>query len=140
MAGSRRSDVMGGGEVPASPLTQPPQPPQVPRLPPLAEPTELLASLREVARRVPAQARDSAPRILAAHAAGTWRVATGPDLETVQAAFAAARREIWLWVQGNRTWEQLGVSLTGRVERRLAVRSEVSRPRRFMIDALHQCG
>jgi hypothetical protein len=88
-------------------------------LAPLAEPAALAASLREAARHSPAQARDSAPRILAAHAASAWQDdGAGPAREAVEAAFASARREIWLWVKGNRAWEQLAASLAGRVERR----------------------
>ncbi|HLI44995.1 MAG TPA: hypothetical protein VKU92_11080 [Acidimicrobiales bacterium] len=90
-----------------------------PRLAPLAEPAGLLAVLREAARQAPAQARDSAPRVLAAHAARAWQDGAGPAREAVEAAFASARREIWLWVKGNRSWEQLAGSLAGRVERRL---------------------
>jgi hypothetical protein len=89
-----------------------------PGLAPLAEPAVLAASLRETARHAPAQARDSAVRVLAAHAVSAWQGERGPARETVEAAFASARREIWLWVKGNRAWEQLAASLAGRVERR----------------------
>jgi hypothetical protein len=34
---------------------------------------------------------------------------------------AAYRRELWLWVMGERTWAQAGGGLLGRVQRRLPV-------------------
>jgi hypothetical protein len=88
---------------------------------PLSEPLELLASLRDLARRQPERARESAPQLLADYASRSWAAPswTGWDLTAVEAAFAAARREIWLWVKGNRVWDQLEVALVGRVARRL---------------------
>lgn len=90
-------------------------------MPALAEPTELLASIRQLSRQSPARARATAPKSLAAYAWESWRaVLEESDLELVdvEAAFSAARREIWLWVKGNRVWAQLSVHLAGRVARR----------------------
>jgi hypothetical protein len=92
-------------------------------LAPLVEPGDLLDSLRAVAARSPDEARERAPQLLADYAVESWRGAladTGAGPDTVQEAFSAAAREIWLWVRGNRVWEQLSVMLAGRVSRRIS--------------------
>ncbi|MGO9196708.1 MAG: hypothetical protein ACLQK4_06240 [Acidimicrobiales bacterium] len=92
-------------------------------LTPLDEPVKLLASLRKRAGSNPADIRENAPRELAAHAWQQWREplsSLGLGEEHVQHAFATAKREIWLWVRGNRVWDQLRAHLAGRVLRRSA--------------------
>ncbi|MGO9558457.1 MAG: hypothetical protein ACLPQS_11305 [Acidimicrobiales bacterium] len=92
-------------------------------LTPLDEPERLLASLRRRAGTQPDRIRDIAPRELAAHAwkQQQWREAleaAGLGQEHIRHAFATAKWEIWLWVRGNRVWEQLSAHLIGRLVRR----------------------
>ncbi|MGH9043519.1 MAG: hypothetical protein ACRDVP_01530 [Acidimicrobiales bacterium] len=49
-----------------------------------------------------------------------WRVldAAGMDRDRFFAVAASYRREIWLWLMGERTWAQCASGLLGRVERR----------------------
>jgi hypothetical protein len=50
-----------------------------------------------------------------------WQVLAGAGFD--RAAFdnvvRAYRRELWLWLHGDRTWEQCCSGLIGRIERRL---------------------
>jgi hypothetical protein len=87
----------------------------------LDEPLELLAELRATALEQPAAARASAPALLALHAAEVWGEqleALGVPSSLVTSAFATCRREIWLWVDGDRRWQQLAGHLAQRVLRR----------------------
>jgi hypothetical protein len=87
----------------------------------LDEPVELLAELRATGREQPAAARASAPTLLALHAAEAWEQqlqALGVASSLVTHAFATCRREIWLWVEGDRRWQQLATHLAERVLRR----------------------
>ena len=43
----------------------------------------------------------------------------GMDRDRFGEIVAAYRRELWLWVMGERTWAQAGGGLLGRVQRRL---------------------
>ena len=45
------------------------------------------------------------------------------DLRTIVLAY---RREIWLWLAGERTWAQCCSGLIGRISRRIAVRDSAS--------------
>ncbi len=49
-----------------------------------------------------------------------WRVlaASGLNRGDLEAVVVAYRREIWLWLAGERTWEQCCSGLLGRMERR----------------------
>jgi len=90
------------------------------RLVPPNEPAPVLASLRRLAREDPSVARLVGPERLAAALGEAWhgslgRVGASPA--DLRAVFAAANREIWLWVMGNRTWAQLVEHLAGRAER-----------------------
>ena len=85
------------------------------------EPVELLSELGREARDRPAATRATAPRLLAQHAVAVW----GPQLEAldippevVANAFETCQREIWLWVDGDRRWDQLAPHLAQRVARR----------------------
>jgi hypothetical protein len=53
---------------------------------------------------------------------GRWRVLERHGLSETQfaAVVLAYRRELWLWLGGDRTWEQCCGGLAGRVGRRLA--------------------
>ena len=87
----------------------------------LDEPLELLSEFRAAARDRPAAARASAPALLAAHASLAWETQLdelGMPTTAVTHAFETCRREIWLWVQGDRRWEQLATHLVQRVVRR----------------------
>jgi hypothetical protein len=87
----------------------------------LEEPVELLAELRVAARERPAAARANAPGLLAQHAAEAWEDeldALGVPAPLVVHAFETCRREIWLWVDGDRRWQQLAPHLARRVLRR----------------------
>jgi hypothetical protein len=72
----------------------------------MAEPVELLDDLRALAAERPAPARSAAPGRLAAVATAAWQdrlVRHGVPSTAVGAAFETARREIWLWVEGDRS-------------------------------------
>ncbi len=87
----------------------------------LEEPLEVLAVLRALAADRPAVARARAPRALASYAFEQWREALGPlgiDGGLLLQAFERGKREIWLWVTGDRRWSQLAPSLAARVARR----------------------
>lgn len=49
--------------------------------------------------------------------------AHGMDRAAFSAVVVGYRRELWLWLAGDRTWEQCGTGLIGRIGRRLAVRT-----------------
>jgi hypothetical protein len=53
---------------------------------------------------------------------GAWRGELGPagaSFNDVRRATSDYRREVWLWVAGERTWSQMAEGLAGRVDRRL---------------------
>ena len=50
---------------------------------------------------------------------GPALAAAGMDRDRFGAIVAGYRRELWLWVMGERTWAQSGGGLLGRVRRRL---------------------
>ena len=53
-----------------------------------------------------------------------WRATlepAGTERETFMDIVAGYRREVWLWILGDRTWEQMLSGLAGRVSRRLSV-------------------
>ncbi len=53
---------------------------------------------------------------------GRWRVlaTAGVDQAGLVAIVTGYRREIWLWLAGERTWQQCCAGLVGRIERRAA--------------------
>jgi hypothetical protein len=57
---------------------------------------------------------------------GSWGPAlraAGMDRGRFDQIVAAYRRELWLWVMGERTWAQAAGGLLGRVQRRLPAQS-----------------
>lgn len=85
------------------------------------EPLEVKAELRVILATEPAAARAAAPRMLASHALESWAeqleaLAVSPAVVTH--AFETSRREIWLWLAGDRRWDQLARHLGARVLRR----------------------
>lgn len=58
-----------------------------------------------------------------------WQVLAqaGMGAEAFEAAVTAYRRELWLWLAGERTWGQCCSGLIGRVERRLGQSTGTSR-------------
>jgi hypothetical protein len=88
------------------------------------EPAGLRARTRALARRDPAAAAERLAR-------GEWITrplwrSWGPALERagmgralLRRIAADDRRELWLWVMGERTWAQCADGLLGRVRRRL---------------------
>jgi hypothetical protein len=79
-----------------------------------AEPVHLLARLRTIAATDPARARALLPVEVAALAA----VGAGASPEDVERACDSYARELWLWLAGERTWEQCCEGLSGRIGRR----------------------
>jgi hypothetical protein len=87
----------------------------------LEEPVGLLTELRAVALREPAAARSAAPIELSAYARSVWAdqlEGLGVAPAVVTHVFATFRREIWLWLEGDRRWDQLAGHLAARVARR----------------------
>jgi hypothetical protein len=103
--------------------TDPAEAPAVELAPP-PEPAALRARTRALAERDPAAAAELLGR-------GEW--ITGPlwrcwgaalrpagfGRERLRALAADYRRELWLWLVGERTWAQCADGLAGRVRRRL---------------------
>ncbi len=89
----------------------------------MEEPVDLLRDLRVLAADRPALARAEAPGRLASLAVPAWHdqlARFGAPTAVIGRAFQAAGREIWLWVEGDRNWGQLGSHLAGRVGRRVS--------------------
>ena len=87
----------------------------------LEEPVDVLSELRALVASEPAAARSAAPRLLAAYAIEVWAdQLEGLDVPpaVVTHAFETFRREIWLWLEGDRRWDQLAGHLGARVLRR----------------------
>jgi hypothetical protein len=78
-----------------------------------AEPVHLLARLRTIAATDPARARALLPVEVAALAAA-GAAASHEDVERACDGYA---RELWLWLVGERTWEQCYDGLSGRIGR-----------------------
>ncbi len=85
------------------------------------EPLELRDRLRAVAALSPQQARDLLGTEMAEAVA--CRLPTPPSERAwaeIAAACAGYRRELWLWLAGERTWQQCAGGLAGRISRRQA--------------------
>ena len=104
--------VAGGGEASEA-------------LAPIPEPRRARAELREIAGEDPARARELVAEQVTRRC---WR-AWGPALRGLgmrRSAFAAVvtedGRETWLWVMGDRQWDDLVEALAGRALRRVPAR------------------
>ncbi|HXY44670.1 MAG TPA: hypothetical protein VEH29_10820 [Acidimicrobiales bacterium] len=117
------TEGLGFLEGQGRPLGRKPVPPSV-TLTTLEEPVEVLAELRALLAPEPAAARSAAPGLLAAHAVAIWSdqlKGLGIRPEVVTHAFETLRREIWLWLEGDRRWDQLAGHLGARVVRRASL-------------------
>lgn len=113
---------------PLDPSGPPPFPPPPASPEPPTEPGQLRLSLRADAERDPEGLRvrlsdpasqagaDSVP-VWLWQAWGTELGAGGADLSALGAAAAALGREVWLWVMGEREWDELAGLLYGRAVR-----------------------
>ncbi len=93
-------------------------------LAPPPEPTELRARTRALAEQDPAGAADLLDRgtWIAGELWQAWGAAlerAGMGHERLAEIAADDRRELWLWVMGERTWAQCAGGLAGRIRRRL---------------------
>jgi hypothetical protein len=106
-----------------------------PDLPLPEEPVELRARTRALVEQAP-------ERGAALVDAGSWIAdplwdhwgstlePAGMDRERFLVVVADYRRELWLWVMGERTWAQTTDGLAGRVRRRLGATRRRRRPAR----------
>jgi len=104
---------------PPDPAVNGPPDPTVPE-----EPVELRARTRALVEEAPERgaALVDAASWIADPLWERWRPALEPagmDRERFLRVVAGYRRELWLWVMGERTWEQSAGGLLGRVRRRL---------------------
>lgn len=88
----------------------------------------------ELRRRTRALIEQDPERGAAVAEAGAWLAdplwivwgpalrSAGLDRDRFGEVVAGYRRELWLWVMGERTWAQAGGGLLGRVQRRLPAR------------------
>jgi hypothetical protein len=88
------------------------------------EPAELRERVRALARQDPAAAGDllGAGEWITEPLWRRWGPAlerAGLDREWLRRLAVGYRRELWLWVAGERTWAQCAGGLLGRVRRRL---------------------
>jgi hypothetical protein len=51
---------------------------------------------------------------------GAWFFQQNADRAALTRILASYQRELWLWVAGERTWQQCAEGLAGRITRRLA--------------------
>jgi len=119
MSGHLRPDPAGSGQV--DPSTGDGRPADLPRLAEPVVPTTV---------RGPGGRRDVHPAAveelvttLAGTAAETWGevLAThGRDALWLRRLVATYRRELWLWLVGERRWDAVEAGLAGRVARRLS--------------------
>ena len=92
------------------------------RLLDLAEPTALRQRLRDLARTDTETAQSEANRLLAAWIWRRWHdelVPYGCAPRDLRALLARDRRDLWLWVMGDRPFPQLIEGIVGRTMRRL---------------------
>lgn len=87
-----------------------------------AEPVELKIALRDKALESSATESSNFESCFAAWSWERWRSALEPagmSREAFMDVVAGYRREVWLWLLGDRGWGQLLSGLAGRVSRRL---------------------
>ena len=85
------------------------------------EPTVLRAELYALVREEPAAARDAIATAICGELARAWdgdEEGVSIDRRALEGALAAASRETWLWVVGERTWMDTARGLAGRTARR----------------------
>ena len=85
------------------------------------EPLRLKCRLRRLLGEEPERARTQIPRSLARSLARSWRdplASRGCRPADLSALLLAYGREEWLWVIGDRTWQQTVEGLRGRIVRR----------------------
>jgi hypothetical protein len=51
---------------------------------------------------------------------GVWFFQQNADRAALTRILASYQRELWLWIAGERTWQQCAEGLAGRIKRRLA--------------------
>ena len=113
---------MTGSPDPAAAATDPPAPPELPRLHVPDEPTARKATWHEAVLA----GEDPVVIITGAEGGALWLWTRWRVLETVgfkETGFVELvgdyRREILLWLGGDRTWEQCCSGLIGRIGRRV---------------------
>jgi hypothetical protein len=87
------------------------------------DPAALRSELRALVAADPAGAARELPVRVAAALWDDQRADledVGLGLADLRAAARGFRRELWLWVMGERTWAQTASSVAGRAERRVA--------------------
>ena len=92
------------------------------RLGELEEPSALREKLRDLARNDPEFAQSEAIRLFSAWLWRRWRPELSPFSYTpreLRGLLGGDRRELWLWVMGDRPFAQLAEGVAGRVTRRL---------------------
>jgi hypothetical protein len=112
-------EPQGGAPVGRAPAASAPVELAVPE-----EPAELRDRVRALAEQDPAAAGDLLGRgeWIAGPLWRSWGPAlrrAGLDQEWLRRLAVGDRRELWLWVAGERTWTQCAGGLLGRVRRRL---------------------
>lgn len=92
------------------------------RLGALDEPSALREKLRDLARDDPQFAQSEAIRLFSAWLWRRWRTELSPfgfAPRELRGVLAGDRRELWLWLMGDRPFAQLADGVAGRVLRRL---------------------
>jgi hypothetical protein len=118
-SGEPRRDAPVSGAQGGAPVASAPVELAVPE-----EPAELRDRVRALAEQDPAAAGDLLGRgeWIAGPLWRSWGPAlqrAGLDQEWLRRLAVGDRRELWLWVAGERTWTQCAGGLLGRVRRRL---------------------
>ncbi len=88
----------------------------------LREPERLRRELRELVGENPAAAKDAIARRLSERLWRAWRPELAPrggSAQALRSVVAGDGVETWLWVLGDRQWDQLVEGLAGRVARRV---------------------
>jgi len=94
------------------------------RLERLEEPLRLRTKLRDLARTDAALAQSEANRLFSAWLWRRWQPELAPfgfSPRDLRRLLVADRRELWLWVMGDRPFAQLAEGVSGRVTRRISL-------------------
>jgi hypothetical protein len=87
-----------------------------------AEPQDLRVHLRQRALESDDESRANFEGCIAVWVWERWRASLEPEgfaRESFIDVVAGYRRELWLWILGDRTWAEVMSSLAGRIARRL---------------------